>query len=46
MRRGYCTDSFNRFYSVFLILVGMEVARRFVHRIGAGGQGMGKKGYL
>lgn len=37
MRRGYCTDSFNRFYSIFLIMVGMGVARRFLHRIGGGG---------
>ena len=49
MRRGYCTDLFNRFYSIFLIMVGMGVARRFLHRIwgGRGGESMiERKGYL
>ena len=44
MRRGYCTDLFNRFYSIFLIMVGMGVARRFLHRIGGGGGYDRKKG--
>ena len=43
MRRGYCTDSFNRFYSIFLIMVGMGVARRFLHRIGGGRGGYDRK---